>query len=77
MQVFFLVEGAGIRKSTFQLKPIFHWKLGLCWLPNANEIKTKNMKCTWPVGPIAQRIERPYPHSRGVGLTGPWLFLPL
>ena len=30
------------------LKPIFHWKLGLRWLPNANEINTKNMKCTCP-----------------------------
>ena len=28
-------------------KPIFHWILGLCWLPNANEIDTKNMLCTW------------------------------
>ena len=23
------------------VKPIFHWKLGLRWLPNANEINTK------------------------------------
>ena len=30
------------------LKPMFHWKLGLRWLPNANEINTKNMKCTCP-----------------------------
>ena len=32
------------------IKPIFHWKLGWRWLPNAifNEINTKNMKCTWP-----------------------------
>ena len=30
------------------LKPIFHWKLGLRWAPNANEIYSKNMKCTWP-----------------------------
>ena len=30
------------------LKPIFHQKLGSRWLPNANEIYTKNMKCTWP-----------------------------
>ena len=21
----------------------------MCWLPNANEINTKNMKCTWPM----------------------------
>ena len=31
------------------VKSIFHWKLGLHWLPNANEINTKNMKCTWPM----------------------------
>ena len=31
------------------LKPIFHWKLGSRWLPNTNEINTKNMKCTWPM----------------------------
>ena len=30
------------------LKPIFHWKWGSRWVPNANEIYTKNMKCTWP-----------------------------
>ena len=28
------------------LKPIFHRKLGWRWVPNANEIYTKNMKCT-------------------------------
>ena len=27
---------------------MFHWKLGSLWLPNANQINTKNMKCTWP-----------------------------
>ena len=30
------------------LKPIFHWKWGSRWVPNANEIYTKNMKCTGP-----------------------------
>ena len=30
------------------LKPIFHWKWGSRWAPNANEIYTKNMKCTYP-----------------------------
>ena len=30
------------------LKPLFHWKWGSCWVPNANEIYTKKMKCTWP-----------------------------
>ena len=31
------------------VKPIFHWKLGSQWLPNANEIDTNNMECTWPM----------------------------
>ena len=30
------------------VKPVFHWKWGLRWVPNANEIYTKKMKCTWP-----------------------------
>ena len=29
-------------------KPIFHWKWGSRWLPNAKEIYTHKMKCTWP-----------------------------
>ena len=29
------------------VKPIFHWKWGSHWVPNANY--TKNMKCTWPM----------------------------
>ena len=33
-------------------KPIFHQKLGSCWLLNSNEIETKNMKCTWPMREI-------------------------
>ena len=32
----------------FTVNPIFHWILGLRLPPNANEISTKNMKCTWP-----------------------------
>ena len=28
-------------------QPIFHWKWGSRWLPNANEIYAKKMKCTW------------------------------
>ena len=31
------------------IKPIFHQKLGSCWLSNANAIDTKNMKCIWPM----------------------------
>ena len=34
--------------STQTLKPIFHLKTGLRWVPDANEIYTKNMKCTCP-----------------------------
>ena len=30
------------------VKPIFHCKLGLRWVINANEMSTNNMKCTWP-----------------------------
>ena len=33
-------------KLTLILKPIFHKKTGLRWVPDANEIYTKNMKCT-------------------------------
>ena len=31
------------------LKPIFHWKWGSRWVPNANEIYKKRKKCTWPM----------------------------
>ena len=34
--------------SFTQFKPIFHCEVGLRWLPNANEMSTNNMKCTWP-----------------------------
>ena len=43
---------------TKTLKPIFHWKLGLHWLPNANEINPKNMKCTWPMENFAFGTQR-------------------
>ena len=36
------------RKKRTTIKPIFHWKWGSRWVPNANKIYTKNMKCTWP-----------------------------
>ena len=32
----------------WDLKPIFHCKLGSRWETTANEIDTNNMKCTWP-----------------------------
>ena len=35
-------------KTLVYLKPIFHWKWGSRWVPNANETYTKNIKCTWP-----------------------------
>ena len=28
------------------IKPVFHWKSCLRWLPNANKIDTNKMKCT-------------------------------
>ena len=31
-----------------KFKPIFHWKMVLHWLPNANKFNTKRMKCTLP-----------------------------
>ena len=40
------------------LKPIFYWKLGSRWLPNANEINTKNMKCTWPTPELCVGTQR-------------------
>ena len=43
--------------SLLTLMPIFHWKMGLLWIPNANEINTKNMKCTWPTP--APRVGHP------------------
>ena len=38
----------GLNASKPPLKPIFHWKWGSRWVPNANEIYTKNMKYTCP-----------------------------
>ena len=40
-----------------KLKPIFHWKLGSHWVPNANEIDTNNMKSTWPTRTLALRTQ--------------------
>ena len=40
------LTGSRARSNFKRLKPIFHWKLGS--IPNANEINTKNMKCTCP-----------------------------
>ena len=31
------------------LKPVFHWKSHLCWLPSTNEIDANNTKCTCPM----------------------------
>ena len=35
-------------RDTIILKPIFHQKTGLRWVPDANEIDINNMKCTCP-----------------------------
>ena len=60
--------------STVIVKPIFHWKLALCWVPNANEINTKSMKCTWAtqdfcVGDPTQPIFHCLPLGFGLGPT--------
>ena len=45
------------------LKPIFHQKTGLRWVPDANEISTKNMKCTCPTQrPNARDLTQPIFH---------------
>ena len=38
----------GKAKGMVRFKPIFQQKLGSRWVPNVNEIYTKNMKYTWP-----------------------------
>ena len=40
--------GSKMCKGGHNYKPIFHWEWRLCWLPNANEMDTNNMKCTCP-----------------------------
>ena len=40
------------------LKPIFHLKTGLRWGPDANEIYTKNMKCTCPTRKFCVGVQR-------------------
>ena len=39
--LWFLILSGILGKFFHILKPIFHWKLGLRWLQNANEINTK------------------------------------
>ena len=46
-QTLFSISCSTIPSSKI-VKPIFHQKLGSRWVPNANEIYTKNMKYTWP-----------------------------
>ena len=53
------------------VKPIFHWKWGSRWAPNANEIYTKNMKCTCPTpAPMSEGPTPPIFHwlASGVGV---------
>ena len=53
------------------VKPIFHWKWGSRWAPNANEIYTKNMKCTCPTpAPTPEGPTPPIFHwlASGVGV---------
>ena len=51
------------------LRPIFHWKQGSCWVPNANKIDTNNMKSTCPVlAPTRGVPTRPIFHYSHRGL---------
>ena len=55
------------------LKPLFLWKLGLRWLPNANETNTSNKKSTWPMpAPCVGDPMPPIFHllALGVGVGG-------
>ena len=55
------------------LKPIFHWKTSLRWVPDANEMNTKNMKCTCPTQrPNARDPTQPIFHwlALGFGVGG-------
>ena len=58
----------------FSLKPIFHWKLGSRWIPNASEIYTKEMKYTWPtpafcVGTQSNLYSTDWRRGLALGLT--------
>ena len=48
----------GIGKFCQNIKPIFHLKTGLRWVPDANENYTKNMKCTCPTRKIFVGTQR-------------------
>ena len=55
-------------------KPIFHWKWGSRWVPNANEIYTKNMKYTCPtpafcVGTQRNQYSTDWRRGLALGLT--------
>ena len=39
-------DGVQLASRCRTVKPIFHQKTGLRWVPDANEMYTKNMKCT-------------------------------
>ena len=55
------------------LKPIFHCKLCLCWLSNASESKTNNMKSTQPTRKFCVGDPMPpifYLFALGVGGRG-------
>ena len=52
-------------------KPIFHWKLHLRWLANANEIYTNNMKCTC----LKHKPNPCVPNANYIPLLALWLVL--
>ena len=62
---------------SLSLKPIFHLKMGLRWVPDANEIYTNHMKCTCPTQrPNARDPMQPIFHwGFASGQTQIYLFL--
>ena len=53
---------------SFSVKPVFHQKPHLCWVPNANKNRTNNMKSTCPtqIQPLCTKHELYSPGSRWV-----------
>ena len=62
-EIFMLKKGE-VKKII--LKPVFTEN----WLPNANEIDTKNMKCTWPMqDPMPGDPKQTIFHWLALGIT--------
>ena len=49
---------------------IFHKKKGLGWVPNANEIDTNNVRCTWSTqAPMLEDTTQPIFHLLTLGVV--------